>query len=67
MGKTWFDSLNAGVRHLIIAAAPIVAAAALTAIPALQKQYAGNAVIGLLLTMAVLYLTPITKQYGKGK
>lgn len=61
------DRLNAFARHAVIGALPVVAAAVLTLIPGLQKQYAGDAVIGLALTMATLYLTPLTKQYGVAK
>lgn len=59
------DKLSAFARHAVIGALPVVAAALLTLIPALKDQYAGDAVIGLLLTMATLYLTPLTNQYGR--
>jgi hypothetical protein len=61
------DKLNAFARHAVIGALPVVAAGLLTLIPGLQKQYAGDAFIGLLLTMATLYLTPLTNQYGVNK
>lgn len=62
------DKLKASARHAIIAAIPIVATFVLAnVIPALQQKYAADATISLALTLAVLYLTPLTRQYGVGK
>ena len=58
------DKLKAATRHAIIAAIPLVATAVLNLIPGLQKQYGADAGVALALTIAALWLTPLTKQYG---
>lgn len=60
------DRLKPLARHALIAAVPIVASLVLQALPGLQKAYAADATISLFLTLAVLILTPLTKQYGVG-
>lgn len=62
------DKLKAQARHFIIAALPLVATFILTnVIPNLQGQYAESASISFVLTLAALYLTPLTRQYGVGR
>lgn len=60
------DKLKPLVRHAIIALTPVVAAFLLHLIPSLQAQYGANALVSVALTLAVLYLTPLTQQYGRG-
>lgn len=62
------DKLKAFTRHLIIAAIPVAATVVLTqVVPSLQAQYGGTMVGALIIEGLVLYLTPLTRQYGKFK
>lgn len=61
------DKLKPLVRHSIIIAIPGVAAYLLTLIPSLQDKYGADALVSIALTIAALYLTPLTRQYGRGK
>jgi len=62
------DSLPAWLRHLIIAVAPVVLAAAANQwLPWFQEHYGASLIGGVLVTMASLVLTALTRQYGVGE
>lgn len=60
------DKLPAEVRHSLIALVAALVGWATSAIPALDLPEPLPALIGAGLTMAIAYLTPLTKQYGIG-
>ena len=65
--KSWLDKLPADVRHQILMLAASLLGWATTSIPALHLPGLVGAVAGPLLTQATLYLTTLTRQYGRGK
>jgi hypothetical protein len=61
------DQLKAVARHAIIAALPAVAAYVIVLLQGLQTKYAADAAVGSAITIGILFLTPLTRQYGVGK
>ena len=65
---SWFDKLPASVRHLILLAFPAVLGwVSSTFIPSLAGRGGVSAGVAALLGYLVLYLTPLTHQYGLSK
>jgi hypothetical protein len=60
------DKLPAEVRHSLIALAAALVAWATTTVPALDLPQPLPVLLGVVVTMAATYLTPLTKQYGIG-
>ena len=65
---SWFDKLPASVRHLVLLAFPaILGWVSSTFIPSLAGKGGVSAAVAAVLGYLVLYLTPLTKQYGVAK
>ena len=61
------DKLSASVRHLILLVVPVVLAWVGTDIVPQLKDKPGLAgVVAIALSVAVTWLTPLTRQYGVG-
>ena len=66
-GKNMLDKLPAQVRHALIALAGSLLAWAVEAQKSWHLSAPVAAVVGTAITVAGLYLTPLTKQYGVSK
>lgn len=64
----WFDKLPPFARHLLLAAVPVVLAfTGDEVVPGLKGKPGLAGAVGVILTMALAILTPLTAQYGVGK
>jgi len=62
------DKLPAWARHLLIVIAPaLLTYIGTDVIPGLKDKAGLDGLIAVLLTMALLLLTPLTQQYGVSK
>jgi hypothetical protein len=61
------DKLPAWARHLVFAVVPILLAwLASDIVPQFEGKPGVVGLVGVVLTMAIAFLTPVTQQYGVG-
>lgn len=65
--KGLLDKLPADVRHSVIALAAALLSWGAKTLPSLHLPTLVAVIAGPVLTMAMLYVTKLTKQYGIGK
>lgn len=61
------DKLPPAARHLLLAALPVILGWVLSdVVPALQGKYPAAAALWLVLQQVLLWVLPLTRQYGAG-
>jgi hypothetical protein len=62
------DKIPAPARHLLLALAPVLLGwASAEGLPWLQGQFPAWAGVWVVIQQAVLWATPLTRQYGAGR